>query len=101
MTKTKEALDDKGKQMSASYPAFSMAVLWNMNANDATTAALAFGKVSEIPLDGDGAARAAYRAMMTAAGWQEIPDAMVRRLRANHPAANTVPERPARLDVTA
>lgn len=82
MNKTKDALDHKGAE--TLYPVYSMAILWNMTAKDATTAALSFGEISEIPLDGDAAARAANRAMLTAHEWKQVRGDALRGLRNNH-----------------
>ena len=70
--------------MSQLYPTYSMSILWNMDARTATTAALAFGELSEIPLDGDGVPRAHYRAMLTADKWRTLPDGRIARLVNNH-----------------
>ena len=70
--------------MTQPYPTYSMSILWNMDAGAATVAALAFGELSEIPLDGDGAARAANRAMLTAHEWRDLKAVQRERLRNNH-----------------
>ena len=88
-TKTKgqkTALDNEGRE--ARVPGYSMAVLWNMNAHDATVAALAFGEISEIPLDGDAGPRAAYRALNASSRWDLADAHLTARLRANHREIN-------------
>jgi len=73
---------------SPAYPTYSIGILWNMNAADATVAALAFGELSEIPLDGDAAARAANRAMLTRHEWRDLKAIQRERLRNNHHEIN-------------
>lgn len=79
---TKAALDHKGP--APLYPVYSMSILWNMKAKDATAAALAFGPSSEIPLDGDALARSANRNMLTHREWTRVQGGRLEALRNNH-----------------
>lgn len=83
---TKTALDHKGSK--PLYPVYGMGILWNMSARDATIAALSFGVVSEIPLDGDSLARSANRNMLTAREWRRVQGGRLEALQNNHTEIN-------------
>jgi len=86
MTKTKAALDHKG--LEALYPAYSMAIAWNMSARKCNQLVIDFGSKFDLPIDGDALARAAAARRRNDAAWAQLHADAVELLRVNHLDAN-------------
>lgn len=79
---SKEALDHKG--LEPLYPAYSMAIAWNINAHDATEAALPPFNTPGMPIDGDALARSSAARRRNDEAWAQLHADAVELLRANH-----------------
>jgi hypothetical protein len=79
-SQTKEALDHKG--IKPLYPAYSMAILWNIDTAVLMSDFERYG--TSTPVDGDGLARSAARQHKNDEAWAQLHAAAVELLRENH-----------------
>jgi hypothetical protein len=74
-SQTKDAVDHKGTDTFTSYPTYSMAILWNMNAhklNADMRGMFVDSRHSGVPVDGDALARSAARRHKNDAAWARL-----------------------------